>query len=68
VVITFADITVAKTLEAKLRDKQAALENRVVGQSGKREKEKDKKSSPTEARARQRVEKRAGKAPGSVRR
>ena len=28
VVITFADITVAKTLEAKLREKQAVLEER----------------------------------------
>jgi two-component system CheB/CheR fusion protein len=65
VVITFADITVAKTLEAKLRDKQATLENRVAGQSGKME--KDKKSSPTEALARKRVEKRAGKSPGSGR-
>jgi len=33
VVITFADITVAKTLEAKLREKQAALEQRVVTQT-----------------------------------
>ena len=30
VVITFADITVAKTLEAKLRDKQAILEKHVA--------------------------------------
>jgi two-component system CheB/CheR fusion protein len=67
VVITFADITVAKTLEATLRDKQATLENRAAGQSWKREKEKDKKSSPTEALARKRVEKRAGRSPGSVR-
>jgi two-component system CheB/CheR fusion protein len=67
VVITFADITVAKTLEATLRDRQATLENRAAGQSGKREKEKDKKSSQTETLARQRVEKRAGKSPGSVR-
>jgi two-component system CheB/CheR fusion protein len=67
VVITFADITVAKTLEAKLRDKQAALENRVAGQSGKREKEKAKDSSQTDALARKRVETRTGKSPGSVR-
>jgi chemotaxis methyl-accepting protein methylase len=33
VVITFADITVAKTLEAKLREKQAVLEQRVASQS-----------------------------------
>jgi hypothetical protein len=33
VVITFADITVAKTLEAELREKQAALEQRVVTQT-----------------------------------
>jgi two-component system CheB/CheR fusion protein len=65
VVITFADITVAKTLEAKLRDKQAALENRVAGRSGKREKAQG--SSQTEALARQRVERRPGKAPGSGR-
>jgi two-component system CheB/CheR fusion protein len=30
VVITFADITAAKTLEAKLRGKQAGLEKRVA--------------------------------------
>lgn len=33
VVITFADITVAKTLEAELREKQAALEQRIVTQT-----------------------------------
>ncbi len=33
VVITFTDITVAKTLEAKLRAKQAGLERRVASQS-----------------------------------
>jgi two-component system CheB/CheR fusion protein len=33
VVITFADITVAKTLEAKLREKHAALEQRVAKQT-----------------------------------
>ncbi|MDP1591192.1 MAG: PAS domain-containing protein, partial [Prosthecobacter sp.] len=33
VVITFADITVAKTLEAKLREKHAALEQRVARQT-----------------------------------
>jgi two-component system CheB/CheR fusion protein len=35
VVITFADITVAKTLEAKLRDNQSALEEHVAKQSAK---------------------------------
>jgi two-component system CheB/CheR fusion protein len=36
-VITFADITVAKTLEAKLREKHAVLEKHVAKQSAKRE-------------------------------
>ena len=35
VVITFADITVAKTLEAKLRDKHTVLEKHVAEQSTK---------------------------------
>ena len=35
VVITFADITVAKTLEAKLRVNQSVLERHVAGQSEK---------------------------------
>jgi len=35
VVITFADITVAKTLEAKLRGQHASLERSVAKQSGK---------------------------------
>jgi two-component system CheB/CheR fusion protein len=35
VVITFADITTAKTLEAKLREKQSALEQHIVEQSTK---------------------------------
>ena len=35
VVITFADITVAKTLEAKLREKHAALVTQVAEQSAK---------------------------------
>ena len=34
VVITFADITVAKTLEAQLREKHAVLEKHVAKQSG----------------------------------
>jgi two-component system CheB/CheR fusion protein len=41
VVITFADITVAKTLEAKLRDKHAVLEKHVAEQSMKTEPAKD---------------------------
>jgi two-component system, chemotaxis family, CheB/CheR fusion protein len=40
VVITFADITVAKMLEAKLRAKQAGLEKRVADQSTKMERRK----------------------------
>ena len=36
VVITFADITVAKTLEAQLREKHAALEKHVTDQSAPR--------------------------------
>lgn len=35
VVITFADITVAKTLEAKLRGQHASMEQDLAGQSGK---------------------------------
>jgi two-component system CheB/CheR fusion protein len=35
VVITFADITVAKTLEAQLREKQSVLERQIEGQSAK---------------------------------
>jgi two-component system CheB/CheR fusion protein len=42
VVITFADITVAKTLEAQLREKHAVLEKHVAGRSVKREREKGK--------------------------
>jgi two-component system CheB/CheR fusion protein len=38
VVITFADITVAKTLEAKLRDKHAVLEKHVAQESAARAK------------------------------
>jgi transcriptional regulator with PAS, ATPase and Fis domain len=63
VVLTFADITVAKTLEATLRDRQAALEDRVADQSTKLD--KDKKGSQTDALARKRVEKRGRKSPGS---
>jgi two-component system CheB/CheR fusion protein len=42
VVITFADITVAKTLEAQLREKQTVLERHVAKQSAKRERRKGK--------------------------
>ena len=59
VVITFADITAAKMLEAKLRGKSASLEKRVAEQSARPDKEK--KSSRTDALARQRVEKRGGR-------
>jgi two-component system CheB/CheR fusion protein len=40
VVITFADITAAKTLEAELRKTQASLEKRVADQAEKREQRK----------------------------
>ncbi len=63
VVITFADITVAKTLEAKLRDKQTVLENRIAGKPVKPDKEK--KSSETDVLPRKRVGKRAEGSPGS---
>ena len=44
VVITFTNITVAKTLEAKLRNNQSVLEKRVAGQSlpEQRDKRKEK--------------------------
>jgi len=38
VVITFWDISVAKTLERKLRDQQGTLENRIADQSAKMDK------------------------------
>jgi len=38
VVITFWDISVAKTLEGKLRDQQGTLENRIADQSAKMDK------------------------------
>jgi len=61
VVITFADITKAKTLEAKLRDEHAGLEKCVAEQSARLDKEK--KSSQADALAR----KRGGRPPGSRR-
>ena len=63
VVITFADITAAKTLEAKLRD-----EARRSGKARRgtiREAGAGKKRSQTESLARKRIKKRAGKSPGS---
>jgi two-component system CheB/CheR fusion protein len=42
VVITFADITTSKTLETKLRAKQAGLEKRVADQSTQMERRKGK--------------------------
>ena len=45
VVITFADITTAKTLEAKLRAKQTDLEKCVVEQSTKLTQRKNKTKS-----------------------
>ena len=42
VVITFADITVAKTLEAKLREKQTSLEKHVAKQSATMQRERRK--------------------------
>jgi two-component system CheB/CheR fusion protein len=50
VVITFADITVAKTLEAKLREKHAVLEKHVAGQSAKMERARDKVTAKTAER------------------
>ncbi len=45
-VITFTNISVAKTLEAKLRGQQASLEKKVVKQSAARAKEKAKLRRP----------------------
>jgi len=67
VVITFADITAAKTLEARLRDKQAALEDRAAGRPEKTAKRKTGMSSQADALARKRIKKRAGRSPGSGR-
>jgi len=41
VVVTFADITVAKTLEAKLRGRQASLEKQVAAQDATRRRRKE---------------------------
>jgi len=53
VVITFADIPVARTLEAKLRSRQASLEKHVALTSAKRA--KARKRAPSEAIARRRT-------------
>jgi chemotaxis response regulator CheB len=45
VVITFADITVAKTLEAKMRDKHTALEKHVEEESAERAKDSERAAS-----------------------
>jgi two-component system CheB/CheR fusion protein len=52
VVITFADITVAKTLEAKLRDKQSVLEKHVAKQSATMRRTRDKVTAETVERKR----------------
>jgi len=62
VVITFADITTAKTLEAKLRDKHAGLERRVAEQSARLD--KAKKRSQTNPHARKRIKRRGGQSLG----
>ena len=63
VVITFADITAAKSLEAELRDKHSGLEKRVVEQSARLD--QAEKRSQTKSRPRQRTKKRGGKTRGS---
>jgi two-component system CheB/CheR fusion protein len=45
VVITFMDITVAKTLEAKLRSRQAGLQKQVADQSAATKRKKGKRSN-----------------------
>jgi two-component system CheB/CheR fusion protein len=52
VVITFADITVAKTLEAKLRDNQSVLEKHVAKQSATMQRARDKVAAKTVERKR----------------
>jgi hypothetical protein len=63
VVITLADITGSKSLEVDLRDKQAALEERVAEQSAMLD--KAEKHSQTDSPAGQRSAKRGSKAPRS---
>jgi two-component system CheB/CheR fusion protein len=54
VVITFADITKAKTLETKLRAKQAGLEKRVLDQS--RKQAQASKRAPSDATVHKRTQ------------
>jgi len=63
VVITFADITTAKTLEAKLRGKHAGLEKRVAEQSARLD--QTKRRSQTDPPARKRIKRRGRKSLGS---
>jgi chemotaxis methyl-accepting protein methylase len=49
VVITFTDITVAKTLEAKLRDKHTALEKHIAEDSAERGKASERAASDATA-------------------
>jgi two-component system CheB/CheR fusion protein len=63
VVITFADITAAKSLERQLRGKHTGLEKRVAKQSARLD--KAKKRSSTDPHARQQIKKRGGKSLGS---
>ena len=51
-VITFADITVAKTLEAKLRDRHTVLEKHVAEQSATMQRARDKVTAETAERRR----------------
>ena len=60
-VITFGDITAAKTLEAKLRDQQSVLQKHVAEQSTKLELAKGAMLAETAARKRR--EARPGKTP-----
>ena len=62
VVITFADITVSKTLEAELRKSQAELEKRIAAQGVKLDQAGERLQAETERGQR---EKAAGTIPGS---
>src|SRR6185436_14206820 len=59
VVITFADITVAKTLEAQLREKHTALEKHVADQSTKQANGQRRMTSNATARQRTKTNGRA---------
>ncbi len=63
VVITFGDITVAKTLEAQLREKQAVLEKRILDQST--EMEKAEHRVPAQPAERKGIKDGAGKTAGA---